>query len=172
VRVCATGLSQSLAEYTAALGSALRAHVEARADALGAPLAADALAQLERMPAPAWTAGWQARRRAIAAELRTARAADVAAEGRALWASVRAMLVLAQGDLLPVEALSLADAFRERAAAPAAGGGLAGGGADAEQWPALGELLYMPRWSPAREGDPCLLPGVQLVADACGRIPR
>lgn len=37
--------------------------------------------------------------------------------------------------------------------------------------PPIRDLLYVPNWKP-RDSSPCLLPGVQLVSEACGRVPR
>lgn len=37
--------------------------------------------------------------------------------------------------------------------------------------PELRDLLYRPIWKP-NVSSPCLLPGVPLVSDACGRVPR
>lgn len=168
MRIAFTGLSQSLPEYTRRFAAVLSAH----AAGAGAPRRAAALpvraavAQLERAPAPAWSSGWQVRREGVRAALSAARPADVRAEGAALWASVRGTLTVAQGDLLPAEALALADDFSTRAGVPS------GGGSPPSAWPSVRSVLYPPRWLPARTGDACLLPGIQLVADACGRVPR
>eukprot|EP00804_Cyclotella_cryptica_P024169 CCRYP_019498-RA/>CCRYP_019498-RA protein AED:0.03 eAED:0.03 QI:415/1/1/1/0.66/0.5/4/284/1037 len=37
--------------------------------------------------------------------------------------------------------------------------------------PVLRDLLYRPYWRP-RDSSPCLLPGIALISDACGRVPR
>jgi hypothetical protein len=198
-RFAFVGLSQSLAEYTAVFASALGPLVVATpgrdgssggglggglaggigggvvggslGGGSGRPLPIDeALAQLSHAPAPGWSSGWQKRRRKVADALRAARPEDVRAEGAQLWRSVEGSLVLAQGDLLPPEAIALADNFARLAGTPRPS--MAAATAEPIAWPPLQSVLYPPRWRPARAGDPCLLPGVQLVADACGRVPR
>jgi insulysin len=37
--------------------------------------------------------------------------------------------------------------------------------------PDLRDLMYKPVWKP-KDSSPCLLPGVALISDACGRVPR
>ena len=38
--------------------------------------------------------------------------------------------------------------------------------------PDLRDLLYKPVWKPRDASLLCLLPGITLISDGCGRIPR
>lgn len=73
-------------------------------------------------------------------------------------------MLISQGDVLPNESMKLVaeiqDVFR--------GFGEADGFA---VQPDLRDLLYKPVWKP-RDASLCLLPGISLISDACGRIPR
>ncbi|KAG8459873.1 hypothetical protein KFE25_014436 [Diacronema lutheri] len=161
VRFAFTGLSQSLGEYTARFAALLGEHALGSSGGGGALPVGAALAELERARAPRVAE----RRAAVRAALVAARRADVRVEGAALWRSVSGTLVVAQGDVLPAEALALADGFAAAARVPAPASA-------PPAWPPLRAVLYAPRWRPTRTGDACLLPGVPLVADACGRLLR
>eukprot|EP00571_Detonula_confervacea_P006332 CAMPEP_0172321364 /NCGR_PEP_ID=MMETSP1058-20130122/43172_1 /TAXON_ID=83371 /ORGANISM="Detonula confervacea, Strain CCMP 353" /LENGTH=1014 /DNA_ID=CAMNT_0013036857 /DNA_START=352 /DNA_END=3396 /DNA_ORIENTATION=- len=72
--------------------------------------------------------------------------------------------LISQGDVLPNESLKLFTdlqyVFRDF------------GSADGfSVQPDLRDLLYRPFWKP-RYASPCLLPGISLISDSCGRIPR
>ncbi len=89
---------------------------------------------------------------------------EVAEQGLFFLKCTSGGLLVSQGDVLPNESLNLlADlkyVFREFCSA---------GGFSLR--PELRDLLYRPFWKP-RDSSPCLLPGVSLISDACGRIPR
>lgn len=73
-------------------------------------------------------------------------------------------LITTQGDLTPSESLQLSSDLRQ----------VFRGYGDAKGFecePALRDILYKPFWKP-RESSPCLLPGLSLLADTCGRVPR
>jgi hypothetical protein len=95
---------------------------------------------------------------------------DVAAEGANFLNSVSGGMSLAQGDLLPKEAVKLltelqtvfqnAQTARPRNAT-----------SPPPPAPSLSKILYRPLWKP-RSSSMCYLPGVPLISDACGRVAR
>jgi hypothetical protein len=108
------------------------------------------------------------RKRQIVGVIREASAQEVAREGKSFLASCSGALCLVQGDILPTEALSLVsdlkvlfDAVKaptdEEAQQPAV--------------PRLSDILYKPFWRP-RSASLCSIPGVPLISDSCGRVPR
>jgi insulysin len=108
------------------------------------------------------------RKRRISSFIRGASAQEVAREGKSFLASCRGALCLVQGDILPKEAISLVSdlkSFFDALQAPA----------DEETKqpavPNLSNILYKPFWRP-RSASICYIPGVPLISDSCGRIPR
>lgn len=108
----------------------------------------------------------QQRRRTIISSLRRSTAYESATEGIAFLRSCTGAVCLAEGDLLPEEATELmadissimspvmsAEA-RNRAATPL-----------------VEDLVYRATWKP-RSASPCAIPGMILMNDACGRVPR
>ena len=90
---------------------------------------------------------------------------EVANQGSYFLKCTTGAVMITQGDILPKEGNKLLDEvrtiFRDY-----------GKGAlyyDAN--PNLRDLLYTPYWRP-RDASPCLLPGVHLISEACGRVPR
>lgn len=90
---------------------------------------------------------------------------DVANQGSYFLKCTTGGLLVTQGDIIPSEGLQLLrdvkHIFREYGKATMQFA------AD----PEIRDLLYVPYWKP-RESSPCLLPGIQLVSDSCGRVPR
>jgi insulysin len=89
---------------------------------------------------------------------------DVATQGLFFLRCTSGGRLIAQGDVVPSEAFELLSelqfVFKEF------------GNSDGfSVHPELTELLYKPFWKP-RDASPCLLPGISLISDACGRIPR
>ena len=74
-------------------------------------------------------------------------------------------MLISQGDVLPNESTKLAAEIRD----VFSGFGEADGFA---VHPDLRDLLYKPVWKPRDASLPCLLPGITLISDGCGRIPR
>lgn len=114
----------------------------------------------------------QLRRRQIVSNLRRSTAYEAAFEGIAFLRSCTGAVSFAEGDLLPgqVEGLlvELKDIFRP---AIGSGGGLSSGGGALVATPTIDDLVYRPVWKP-RSAFSCSVPGVALISDACGRIPR
>ena len=108
------------------------------------------------------------RKRRISSFIREASAQEVAREGKSFLASCSGGLCLVQGDILPNDAISLVTdlkAFFDALQAPP----------DEETkqpaMPKLSNILYKPFWRP-RSASICYIPGVPLISDSCGRIPR
>jgi hypothetical protein len=89
---------------------------------------------------------------------------DVAEQGLFFLRCTSGGVLVSQGDVLPNESLKLLaelqHVFREFCSA-----------SGFSVQPELRDLLYRPFWKP-RDSSPCLLPGISLISDACGRIPR
>ncbi|KAL3817042.1 hypothetical protein ACHAXA_002954 [Cyclostephanos tholiformis] len=104
------------------------------------------------------------RKKVIDTETRQVTEKEVAEQGLLFLKCTSGGILVSQGDVLPNESLNLlADlkyVFREFCSA---------GGFSIQ--PQLRDLLYRPIWKP-RDSSPCLLPGISLISDACGRIPR
>lgn len=191
VRVSFRGLSQSLPSYARRFMRVFARHTRTLAPAMdgastldGAPASAASDAQafatwvrdvrykLDTAPPPQWTSGWHARRENVRRELDAAAPSLVLAEGASLAASVRGVLALAQGDLLPDEVLGLAHELERLSGLELPSRAAAAAAADVP-WPSPGSVLqYKPIWKPRTASDPCLLPGMSLQADTCGRVAR
>jgi len=89
---------------------------------------------------------------------------DVGKQGLFFLRCVNGGYLISQGDVLPNESLKLLgdceEIFRDFSSAD---------GFAVE--PDLRSILYRPFWKP-RDASPCLLPGISLISDSCGRIPR
>lgn len=89
---------------------------------------------------------------------------DVAMQGLFFLRCTTGGRLISQGDTIPSESLEflseLQYVFRDF--------GYAKG---FSVRPNIPDLLYRPFWMP-RDASPCLLPGISLISDACGRIPR
>jgi hypothetical protein len=74
-------------------------------------------------------------------------------------------ILISQGDVTPTESKKLVQdvkyIFREYGNAAS----------HFNTNPEIRDLLYTPYWRP-RDSSPCLLPGVSLVSESCGRVPR
>jgi hypothetical protein len=90
---------------------------------------------------------------------------DVANQGSFFLTCTTGGILITQGDVLPKEGNKLIDdvayIFRDYGNAAS----------HFQTNPEIRDLLYVPYWRP-RDSSPCLLPGVQLVSEACGRVPR
>jgi hypothetical protein len=107
------------------------------------------------------------RKRQTIKVLNEATAQQASTEGGIFLYSCTGAICLAQGDLLPNEAIILISDIKaifdevmsnddriQKAAVPD-----------------LKEILYKPMWKP-RGSSPCAIPGVPLISDACGRVQR
>jgi insulysin len=108
------------------------------------------------------------RRRRLESEIREASSQDAAREAKAFLASCTGAIFFVQGDVLPNEALNMAKNIKEffdRAK------GRQEEESTQSATPEISEILYRPQWRP-RSAAICSIPGVPLISDACGRIPR
>lgn len=132
------------------------------------------LSVMRRSPAIVDTAVNQAKRLSSVSKLRqkqiifvlcNSTASDAAIEGSTFLRSCSSGNCHAQGDLLPKEAVELLceiqTIFQPVTSENAVQTAL----------PELKNILYKPLWKP-RSASPCLIPGVSLVPDACGRVQR
>ena len=74
-------------------------------------------------------------------------------------------ILISQGDVLPNESMKLVAEIQD----------LFSGFGEADGFavqPDLRDLLYKPVWKPRDASLLCLLPGITLISDGCGRIPR
>lgn len=109
----------------------------------------------------------QQRRSQIVSAVRGATAYEAAAEGNALFRSCSGAVCFAEGDWSTTREILNLQNDLEEIFAPY----LSKGRNTAPAIPSLDDLIYKPIWKP-RFGSPCALPGVSLVSDACGRVPR
>jgi hypothetical protein len=106
------------------------------------------------------------RKRQIISSMRESSANDVALEGYLFLKSCNTAICLAQGDLLPKEAVGLVNDLQ--------GILIDAINTDTSQTsavPPIAEVLYKPNWKP-RGASSCSIPGVPLISNACGRIIR
>lgn len=109
------------------------------------------------------------RKRKSLSVIREASAQEVSREGKEFLKSCSGALCLIQGDVLPKEAILLVGELK----------GLFDSATRSEKddtvkqpaVPELSEILYNPFWKP-RSASLCSIPGVPLISDSCGRIPR
>lgn len=104
------------------------------------------------------------RRRRIVSSLRRSTAYEAATEGIAFLRSCNGAVCFAQGDLLSKEANDLVGDLQQIFASSS-------GTRGPSAVPDISDLLYRPMWKP-RGASSCTLPGMALLSDACGRLPR
>lgn len=165
LRICFTGISQNIAAYARRICSRLVVHHESLSkEAKFSPsLIAVEMNEVNRQRA----ASLLRKRRQISA-LKEVTPIQAAAEGKSFLASCSGGLCLAQGDFLPKEAICLIQELQEILGPVIDQNGARQG---EPAIPELPEILYKPGWKP-RSGALCLIPGMSLICDACGRIPR
>ncbi|KAL7538681.1 hypothetical protein ACHAWF_006181 [Thalassiosira exigua] len=89
---------------------------------------------------------------------------DIARQGLFFLKCTSGLTLISQGDVLPNESLKLLGDLQQ----------IFKGFCNADGFlvePDLRNFLYRPFWKP-RDASPCLLPGLSLISDSCGRIPR
>jgi len=89
---------------------------------------------------------------------------DVAKQGLFFLRCTNGGYLISQGDVLPNESLKLLSDLQYIFQGFGSADGFS-------VQPDLHDLLYRPFWKP-RDASPCLLPGISLISDSCGRIPR
>ena len=165
LRICFLGISQNIASYARRFSRRLVTHhnllLKGR-DRLEPSIVDTAVADANRA-----TFLSPFRKRQMVSTLKESTASEAAAEGYSLLKSCSSAVCLAQGDLLPREAIGLLNDLQD-IFAPAIS-------SDDSKSPAvpasISEVLYKPYWKP-RGASPCMIPGVPLISNACGRIQR
>ena len=165
VRICFLGISQNIASYARRFSRRLVTHhnllLKGR-DRLDPSIVETAVANASRA-----TFLSPFRKRQIILTLKESTASEAAAEGYSLLKSCTSAVCLAQGDLLPKEAIGLLNDLKD-IFAPA----ISSEDSKSSAVPAtISEVLYKPYWKP-RGASPCMIPGVPLISNACGRIQR
>jgi insulysin len=164
MRICFLGISQNISSYARRF---CRRLVEHQTKLLEGPefLESDSVeaAQVLVSRAPHVS---QLRKRQITSGMRDSTAFDAAVEGISFFKSCNGALFLTQGDLLPSESSLLQHELKEIFRPVIGKNGYA-----QSATPKILDLLYKPTWKP-RSASPCAIPGMNLVSDACGRVPR
>ena len=161
LRICFLGISQNLYSYTRRLCRRIVEH-HTRLFELK-----DSVVETAVMDANRQSALSPVRKRQTVNVIKEATPQQAATEGGIFLYSCTGALCLAQGDLLPNDAIGLIsdvkaifdpvlanDASMQKAAVP-----------DPR------EIVYRPTWKP-RGASMCTIAGISLISDACGRIPR
>jgi insulysin len=170
MRLAFLGPSQMLPSYARRICRRLMEHpvrLLEGPEMLPVAIKAGAVSVARRQP------GITQRRKRIISNLRSARAVDAAAEGIAFLKSCAGAVAFAQGDLLPEEVDDLLRALKDIVREAPAGMSSAGLGARPapSAVPTINDLVYNAQWKP-RNASPWTLPGMTLMSDACGRVPR
>jgi hypothetical protein len=165
LRICFLGISQNLSSYARRFSRRLVTHhnllLKGR-DGLESAIVDTAVADANRAASLS-----PFRKLQIISALRDASASEAAAEGYSFLKSCGSAVCLAQGDLLPREAITLLNDLQD-IFAPA----ISSENSKSPAVPAsISEVLYKPFWKP-RGASPCMIPGVPLISNACGRIQR
>ena len=106
------------------------------------------------------------RKRQLVSSMMDSTATEVAAERYSFLKSCSSAICLAQGDLLPEEALGLVNDLQG-----IFGQAISSDASPTSAIPPISEVLYKPFWKP-RGASSCSIPGVPLVSNPCGRIQR
>jgi insulysin len=164
LRLSFLGISQTLPSYARRFARRLVDHHYKLLD--GPEILQPAItagAVMEARMSPGLT---QDRRRRVISSLRRSTAIEAATEGILFLRSCHGAVCFAQGDMLSNEVDSLLLDMKQIFSDCTGSNSRIPG-----RTPSIDELNYMPRWKP-RGASPCALPGMLLIHDACGRIPR
>lgn len=164
MRICFLGISQNISSYARRFCRRLVRH---HARMSRRPEFAKGVVERAIMDASRRRGVSVFRKRQITAAIRDVSPQQAAREGQEFLASCQGAVCLAQGDLLPGEAIALMEDVRKEFIAFV---GLSSS-VQKPAIPALPNVLYKAFWKP-RSASPCLIPGVPLICDPCGRIPR
>jgi insulysin len=165
LRIVFLGISQNIASYARRLSRILVRHSQTLLEGpeiLAASITTAAVNNAKRARGIS-----AARRQTLISSLRRSTAHEAAAEGLTFLASCSCAICFAQGDILYDEAASLMKELSE-IFQPYVSGKVQGPTAAV---PTIGDLTYAPTWKP-RSASICAIPGIPLVCDACGRLPR
>eukprot|EP00592_Proboscia_alata_P019630 CAMPEP_0194422720 /NCGR_PEP_ID=MMETSP0176-20130528/22030_1 /TAXON_ID=216777 /ORGANISM="Proboscia alata, Strain PI-D3" /LENGTH=1206 /DNA_ID=CAMNT_0039231609 /DNA_START=304 /DNA_END=3924 /DNA_ORIENTATION=+ len=170
IRLAFQGMSQMLSKYVHAFCRKLADH--SLVVTIDQKKMESSIINLSRMDSQRYTK-WQ-----IAQAIRDSSAQDVADEAKEFWLSCigNGGVAIAQGDLLPTEGLEILNDVRKifqldvdmELSEEEENGKVT----DRSRMirPPLKALLYRPTWKPRMTS--CFIPGIRLISDACGRVPR
>jgi len=164
LRICFLGISQNIASYARRF---CRRLVNEQSSLLKGPDQLDpSIVDMAIYSANRATNLSPLRKRQIISTLKETTASEAALEGYFFLKSCSGAICLAQGDLLPQEAVGLVNdlqgIFIEA---------ISNDGSRTPAIPPISEVLYKPFWRP-RGASSCTVPGVPLISNACGRIQR
>ncbi|CAB9516307.1 Insulin-degrading enzyme [Seminavis robusta] len=166
MRLCFLGISQNLPSYSRRF---CRRLVQHHKDLLAGPEVLDkAITETAVYNAGRRRGPSALRKREIERVIRETSAYEAATEAIAFYKSVNGGCCFSQGDLLPFEVSSL---FNDLQSIFNGELGTKGKSETTTSMPVADDLAYTPVWKP-RFGSSCSIPGVPLLSDACGRVPR
>jgi insulysin len=157
------GISQTLPSYTRRLCRRLVEHhfqLLAGSERLQASVTSSAITYAKKFPGVS-----RNRRSVMVSNLRAGTAYEAATEGIAFLRSCNGAVCFGQGDLICREVDELVDDLQRIFSVVISSNGRA------VATPAIEDLSYRPEWKP-RSASSCAVPGVALLNDACGRVPR
>lgn len=109
------------------------------------------------------------RKRQLTSVIQEAGPQEVSREGKEFLKSCSGALCLVQGDVLPKEAILLVGELKDLFDSVTRSN--EDDTVNQPAVPELSDILYKPFWKP-RSASLCSIPGVPLISDSCGRIPR
>jgi insulysin len=163
IRLSFLGISQTLPSYTRRLCRRLVDHhfsLLAGPERMPAAVTSSAIAYAKKFPGVS-----KRRRNIMVSNLRASTAYEAAIEGIAFFRSCNGAVCFAQGDLICREVDALVDDLQDIFKVAISSNGRA------VATPTIKDLSYTPVWKP-RSASSCAVPGVYLLNDACGRVPR
>ncbi|GKZ00602.1 hypothetical protein MPSEU_001012400 [Mayamaea pseudoterrestris] len=165
LRIAFLGVSQTLPSYARRVCRRLVEHHNKLFD--GREFFATEIIQKATRDAKSLQGVSTLRRRRYISNLRRTTAYEAAVEGMAFLRSCTGAVCFSEGDLLPYDTFELLKDLKQ-ILAPVDKNDRA---LSFSKIPEIRDLSYRPQWKP-RSASPCAVPGVILVNDACGRIPR
>lgn len=166
MRLCFLGISQNIASYSRRFSRRLVQHH--RELLKGSEFLDQGVMETALYDAMRFQGISALRKREIERALKATSAYEAATEAIAFFRSCRGGCAFSQGDLTPAETSALFNdlrtIFREEL-------GSFGKSESSTLIPSIDDLIYTPVWKP-RFGSSCNVPGLYLLSDSCGRVPR
>jgi len=168
LRISCLGLSQTIPSYVRRLTQLLAKHQQnlfKSQKTLSQSLVSSAVADANRARSLS-----PARKSIIVNTLQKSTSYDVASEGCAFLRSCTSGVCFSEGDLTSNETESLLDNV-QFILKDSVGATSIKDERNMSTIPSVEDLVDAPNWKP-RNASPCFIPGVSLMSDVCGRIPR
>lgn len=163
LRICFLGISQNIASYARRF---CRRLVTEYSSILKGPAQLDERVVNEAVStANRATSLSPLRKRQIIAAIKESTAPEVSLEGFSFLKSCNSAICLAQGDILPKEAVGLVNDLQGIFVEA-----ISSDDSQSSAIPPLDEILYKPYWKPRSSF--CSISGVSLISNACGRVQR